>query len=187
MIDSGRGVEYNIQTPGVKLYENLVHSDGRGYLTEIFNHDRQHEDFEMGAAQVNFTHSVEGALRGLHFQEVPQGKLIRVVKGCIFDVAVDLRKNSSTFAKYSFAFLSDLNRFSLWIPQGFAHGFFSISSSDIVYVMDQVRLDTKQEHCLHWNDRYLDIPWPRLPTYISERDKAGKSLSEIIDVLKGGL
>jgi dTDP-4-dehydrorhamnose 3,5-epimerase len=167
--------------PDVLLIEPSVHRDSRGFVFESFN--RKRFDAAVGQGfdfvQDNHSHSLKGVLRGLHYQiRQAQGKLVRVVSGEVFDVAVDLRRGSQTFGKFTADVLSADNCKQLWIPPGFAHGFLVLSAAaDVLY---KVTDDYAPEHerCLLWNDPALGIAWPFDGTpVVSAKDRDGVPLS----------
>ena len=130
--------------------------------------------------QDNYSRSFKNVLRGLHFQENNvQGKLLRVVQGEVFDVAVDIRKNSPTFGQWVGMILSAENNKQLWIPPGFAHGFLVLSDiADFEYKCTNY-YDPHSERCLLWNDPTINISWPISNPILSDKDKLGKSLQEL--------
>jgi dTDP-4-dehydrorhamnose 3,5-epimerase len=153
-----------------------VFNDQRGCFFETWNEDEFSEKIgrKVQFVQDNQSISKQGVLRGLHYQsERPQGKLVRVVSGDIFDVAVDLRSNSSSFGKWFGIQLSSENRKQLWIPEGFAHGFVALSSSAEVIYKTTEYWHPLSEKCIRWNDNFLNIKWPNLELIISEKDKFG--------------
>jgi dTDP-4-dehydrorhamnose 3,5-epimerase len=162
----------------IKILEPKIYEDERGCFLEVFNQNEfnQLTQFSGTFVQDNLSVSNYGVVRGLHYQKKPmaQGKLIHVIKGEIFDVAVDLRRNSSSFGKYVSVILSDTNRRQLWIPPGFAHGFMALSQ--VAYVAYKVSefYSPKEERCIIWNDHDLKINWPRsVQPVLSEKDKNG--------------
>lgn len=168
--------------PDVKIIEPDCFGDARGFFFESFNARRFAElvGVEASFVQDNHSHSQAGILRGLHYQlKHPQGKLVRVAQGAVFDVAVDLRQHSPTFAHWVGVELSAENRRQVWIPPGFAHGFFVLrNSADFLYKATDY-YDAQDEYCLAWNDPEVAIEWPLgdcSPT-VSARDEAGLSLS----------
>lgn len=149
--------------PEVLLLEPRVFGDSRGYFFESFNA----RDFskvtglDIAFVQDNHSKSVRGVLRGLHYQiQHTQGKLVRVVQGEVFDVAVDLRKSSPTFGQWSGEYLSADNKRQLWIPPGFAHGFLVLSESAEFLYKTTDYWYPEHERCLLWNDPAIDIDWP---------------------------
>ena len=170
------------EIPDVVVLEPVIHADSRGYFLETYNE----QSFEaMGIAerfvQDNQSYSRYGVLRGLHFQlERPQGKLVRAVTGEIFDVAVDLRKESATFGKWAGTRLSSTNHQMIWIPKGFAHGFYTLSeSAEVTYKVTDFYAP-QHERTLLWNDPDVAIQWPlKGEPILSDKDRAGIRLKEI--------
>jgi len=167
---------------GVFLLEPKVHGDARGFFMESYNERdfRAALGFAPAFVQDNHSRSVKGVLRGMHYQiGRPQGKLVRVAKGCVFDVAVDLRKSSPTLGKWTGAELSDGNHRQIWIPPGFAHGFCVLSdTADFLYKTTDYYAP-EQERCLLWNDPAVGIEWPiDFAPLLSEKDKRGLSLDQ---------
>lgn len=167
----------------VKIIEPNVYGDDRGFFVETFSEVRYRElvGVEQSFVQDNHSRSKKGVLRGLHFQSKnPQGKLVRTVSGEILDVAVDIRPNSPTFKQWIAVILSESNKRQLWIPAGLAHGFLVLSdSADFVYKCTEY-YDPKNEHCLLWNDTDIAIEWGITDPVLSEKDKQGKSLNELV-------
>jgi len=159
---------------GVVIIVPKVFADDRGFLMETY----KRSDFEAAGlpvplVQENHSRSSAGTLRGLHYQREPkaQGKLVRVVRGEVFDVAVDIRKGSPTFAKWVGVTLSENNRKSIYIPPGFAHGFCVISAdADVIYKTTE-EYAPDYEHGIRWDDPALAIAWPIANPTLSERDK----------------
>jgi dTDP-4-dehydrorhamnose 3,5-epimerase len=170
---------------GVVLIEPRVFEDARGFFMETYRADRFKEGgIDLPFVQDNHSRSLKGTLRGLHYQiERPQGKLLRVVSGEIFDVAVDLRKGSPTFAQWHGERLSSGNRLQLYIPPGFAHGFCVLSdTAEIVYKCTDV-YSPGGERAIRWNDPELGIEWPVAEPLLSPKDAAAPSLAEMADEL----
>ncbi|RRN01643.1 dTDP-4-dehydrorhamnose 3,5-epimerase [Bibersteinia trehalosi] len=169
--------------PDVKLLEPQVFGDERGFFMETF----RDEWFKQNVAdrtfvQENHSKSVKGVLRGLHYQtENTQGKLVRVVSGKVLDVAVDLRKSSPTFGQYVAEILSAENKRQLWVPEGFAHGFYVLSDeAEFVYKCTDY-YNPKAEHSLIWNDPTVGIDWHlEGEPSLSAKDLAGKELQEAV-------
>lgn len=167
---------------GLVVYENRQFPDNRGYFEEYFNLAKFKEsglDFKF--VQVNHSRSLPGVIRGLHFQNEPaQAKLVGVTRGRIWDVAVDVRVGSPTRGQYFGVELSGENGRLLFIPAGFAHGFYVLGTepADVLYLVDSF-YNAKTEQGLRWNDEDLKIPWPldRDPI-VSERDRAQISWRE---------
>lgn len=165
----------------VYIVDVKCHGDNRGYFMETYNEDefiRANLNYKF--VQDNQSASVKGVLRGLHFQKkYPQAKLVRVIKGEVFDVAVDLRKNSKTYAKWIGVFLSENNKRQLIIPRGFAHGFITISDyAEFSYKCDEF-YHPEDEGGIIWNDSVINIKWPTVDEIIlSDKDKNHLSLSK---------
>ncbi|WGK81290.1 dTDP-4-dehydrorhamnose 3,5-epimerase [Vibrio aestuarianus] len=171
-------IETNI--PDVKIIEPAVFGDERGFFLETFQVNRYRDiaGITLPFVQDNHSRSVKGVLRGLHFQKTkPQGKLVRVVKGEVFDVAVDLRKESSTYGQWAGVVLSEEKKNQLWVPPGFAHGFVVLSEiADFEYKCTDY-YDPSDEGSLLWNDPDIGIDWPltniQLETLqLSDKDRA---------------
>ena len=169
--------------PDVVLIEPKVFGDARGFFFESFNQRAFNAatgtDYQF--VQDNHSRSSQGVLRGLHYQiQQPQGKLVRVVQGAVFDVAVDIRKSSATFGQWVGVELSAENHRQLWVPPGFAHGFVVLSdTADFLYKTTDYYAP-QYERCIAWNDPTLAIAWPDLgmrPT-LSAKDGAGKLLQQ---------
>lgn len=164
--------------PDVLIIEPKVFGDSRGFFFESFNQKvfREATGVVADFVQDNHSRSAQGVLRGLHYQiEQPQGKLVRVVRGAVFDVAVDLRKSSATFGKWVDAELTEENHRQLWIPPGFAHGFLTLSeSADFLYKTTDYYAP-QFERCIAWDDPTLAIAWPLAghSPQISVKDQAG--------------
>ncbi|MBP2198340.1 dTDP-4-dehydrorhamnose 3,5-epimerase [Pantoea cypripedii] len=167
----------------VKIIEPKVFGDERGFFLETFQKERYLSalNIEGDFVQDNHSRSSKGVLRGLHFQrENPQGKLVRVVRGEVFDVAVDIRPESPTFKQWVGVYLSEENKTQFWIPPGLAHGFVVISDfADFEYKCTNY-YDPSSEGCLLWNDPEVGIEWPMESPLLSEKDKCGKLLSELL-------
>lgn len=163
------------------IIEPDIFCDNRGFFLETFNYQRYAEvlNIPKNFVQDNHSTSAKNVLRGLHYQKnKPQGKLVRVVAGEVFDVAVDLRKESSTFGEYTSVILSESNNRQLWIPPGFAHGFLVLS--DIAHFEYKCTdyYDPSDERCLLWNDPKLKIEWPCSRPLLSKKDSLGKPLTK---------
>lgn len=168
--------------PGVIILEPKVHSDDRGFFFESFNlRDFSHSlGKNVTFVQDNHSYSLKGVLRGLHYQiKYPQGKLVRVIKGAVFDVAVDIRRSSKNFGKWVGVELSSENKRQLWIPEGFAHGFIVTSdSAEFLYKTTDYRYQ-EYERSLLWSDPEINIRWPlNTPPIINDKDLSGKKLME---------
>ena len=168
--------------PEVLLLEPRVFGDERGFFMESFNLAvfRQFTGSALNFVQDNHSRSAGGVLRGLHYQlGKPQGKLVRVVRGAVFDVAVDLRRSYPTCGQWVGTELSESNQRQLWIPPGFAHGFLVLSeSADFLYKTTEYYAP-EEERCLLWNDPQLAIDWPlQAAPVLSAKDMAGLTLSQ---------
>ena len=169
--------------PDLLIIEPKVFGDSRGFFFESFNKRMFHEITGIDAefVQDNHSRSVRGVLRGLHYQiRQPQGKLVRVVRGKVFDVAVDLRRASPTFGKWFGVELSEDNHRQLWIPPGFGHGFVVLSeSADFLYKTTDYWAP-EHERCIIWSDPELGIDWPLhgITPQLSAKDQQGKRFSE---------
>ena len=167
--------------PEIKIIEPRVFGDERGFFLETFQLQRYQEmlGIDLDFVQDNHSRSKKGVLRGLHFQKTkPQGKLVRVVRGEVFDVAVDIRKDSPTFGTWEGVILSEDNKRQFWVPPGFAHGFLVLSDiADFEYKCTDY-YDHSDEEVLLWNDPTLKIEWPADVNFIklSDKDAAGKNL-----------
>ncbi len=169
--------------PDVKVISPRVFGDARGYFYESFN--RRALEAALGRpldfVQDNQSLSSRGVLRGLHYQlPHPQGKLVRVTKGEVFDVAVDLRRGSPTFGKWESDLLSAENKRQLWVPEGVAHGFLVLSEAAEVLYKTTDYYHPQDEHCLSWDDPAVAIPWPLqgMKPLVSAKDAAGKPLAQ---------
>lgn len=179
-----------IQTdiPDVLLIVPRVFNDDRGFFMETYQRQKMEEGgIQAVFVQDNHSRSTRGTLRGLHYQiNNVQGKLVRVVSGQIYDVAVDIRRASPTFGQWVGAFLSDENHHQLWVPPGFAHGFYVISdAADVLYKATDF-YNPAAERCIVWNDKTLGVRWqiPEGETpVLSAKDLAGKSFkkAEVFD------
>ncbi|AFE57951.1 dTDP-4-dehydrorhamnose 3,5-epimerase [Rahnella aceris] len=167
---------------GVKLVEPKVFGDDRGFFLETFQQDRYKKmlNIDLDFVQDNHSRSSQNVLRGLHFQTCkPQGKLVRVVRGEVFDVVVDIRPESETFGKWVGVHLSETNKNQLWVPPGLAHGFVVISDfADFEYKCTDY-YDPSNEGCLIWNDPEVGVKWPVVDPLLSAKDALGKSFSEL--------
>ncbi len=168
--------------PDVFLLEPKVFGDSRGFFFESFNQQafQQATGLDVAFVQDNHSRSARNVLRGLHYQiRQPQGKLVRVVRGSVFDVAVDVRKSSPTFGQWVGAELTEENHHQLWVPPGFAHGFVVLSdSADFLYKTTEYYAP-EHERCILWNDPSLAITWPvKDQPVLSAKDQQGKLLAD---------
>jgi dTDP-4-dehydrorhamnose 3,5-epimerase len=171
--------------PDVVLIEPAVYHDQRGFFMETF-HDGRFDaaGLNLDIRQDNHSRSHRGVLRGLHYQrENPQGKLVRVTRGAIFDVAVDLRRSSSTFGQWTGVILDDQRHQQLWVPPGFAHGFLVLSDvADVIYRCTALYAPG-DEHTLLWNDPDVGIDWPTVDSnqpLLSAKDEQGVRLADAV-------
>lgn len=170
------------EIPDVLIIEPKVFGDDRGFFFESSNERTFAEKTGVVTrfVQSNHSRSAKNILRGLHYQiQQPQGKLVRVVIGEVFDVAVDLRKSSPTFGQWVSSFLSAENRRQLWVPPGFAHGFYVVSEAAEVLYQTTDYYAPQHERCVIWNDPDLDIAWPlTAEPVLSAKDKAGLPMTQ---------
>lgn len=169
--------------PDVLILQPRVFKDSRGYFFESYNRKvfAKAAGLDVEFVQDNQSHSAKGVLRGLHYQITqPQGKLVRVGSGTIFDVAVDLRRSSPTFGRWVGVELSSVNFLQMWVPPGFAHGFLVTSDSAEVIYKTTDYYAPAHERCLRWDDSTLSIAWPRLDIapIVSSKDAAGTTLQQ---------
>ena len=180
---SGAALNFEVTAlPGVLLIKPVLYLDVRGHFFESFSE----RAFQLGTGlkvrfvQDNHSYSKRHVLRGLHYQiKQPQGKLVRVVVGSVFDVAVDLRKSSRTFGQWFGTHLSAENKQQLWVPAGFAHGFLVVSECAEFLYKTTDYYAPEHERCIQWNDPDLAIAWPiQGEPLLSGKDRAGKLLRE---------
>lgn len=168
--------------PDVKLIEPKVFGDNRGFFLESYNQKifREKTGLNPNFVQDNHSFSPKHVLRGLHYQiRNPQGKLVRVVTGEVFDVAVDIRKSSPTFGKWVGYTLSAENKRMLWIPEGFAHGFLVLSDGADFLYKTTTFYDAEADRCIRWDDPKLAIDWPLSGSPIlSQKDQNGSWFKE---------
>lgn len=167
----------------VVIIEPKVFGDERGFFLETFQAERYRElaGIDLPFVQDNHSRSSKGVLRGLHFQKTkPQGKLVRVVRGEVFDVAVDIRKDSPTYGQWAGVLLNEDNKRQFWVPPGLAHGFVVLSDvADFEYKCTDY-YDPTDEGCLIWNDPTVAIEWPEgIEPQLSEKDKLGLTLADL--------
>ena len=168
----------------VVIVEPKVFGDERGFFLETFQAERYRDlcGIQGDFVQDNHSRSGKNVLRGLHFQRSkPQGKLVRVVRGEVFDVAVDIRKNSPTYGQWAGTILSEENKRQFWVPPGLAHGFIVLSDiADFEYKCTEY-YDPSDEGCLIWNDPTVAIEWPKgIEPILSEKDKNGLTLEKLL-------
>ena len=186
--------ENNRVISGPILLKPKIFGDGRGFFFESWNKKDLYEVFKSNDqkeaifVQDNHSKSTKGVLRGLHYQTnpIPQGKLVRCIIGEIFDVAVDIRKKSETYGSWVYAYLNSENKHQLWIPEGFAHGFLTMSETAEVAYKTTDYWDKDCERSIFWEDKDINIKWPiennkSLSILLSEKDKKGIKLCELKD------
>ncbi len=168
--------------PGVLLIEPEVFGDDRGLFFESFNQKRFEEALghKINFVQDNHSKSVKGVLRGLHYQLPPkaQGKLVRVTQGEVFDVAVDLRQSSPTFGKWVSEIISADNKKQMWIPEGFAHGFLTLSDTAEFLYKTTDFYSKDHEQAIIWDDETIGIDWPMKDVSLSSKDNGALSFKE---------
>jgi len=170
----------------VLILEPKVFGDERGFFMESFNQKLFNEIVgkEINFVQDNHSKSKKGTLRGMHYQSAPfaQGKLVRCLAGEVFDVAVDIRKSSSTFGKWVGVILSEENKRQLWIPEGFAHGFLTLSDTAEFAYKATNYYSPENEAAIIWNDNFINIEWPEIEQgniILSNKDMKAKKLNEV--------
>lgn len=176
-----------LEIPGLCLIEPAVHGDSRGYFMETYNQrDMKEAGLDMVFVQDNQSMSVKGVLRGLHYQkQFPQGKLVRVVRGAVYDVAVDLRRDSPTYKKWYGVELSAENKKQFYIPEGFAHGFLVLSDeAEFCYKVTDF-WHPNDEGGLLWNDPEIGVEWPldRIDgePLLSDKDKINPTFQMLVE------
>ena len=163
------------------MWERSSYKDNRGYFRELFLKKKIKKDYIFDYLSL----SKKNVVRGLHLQlNNPQGKLITVLNGKIFDVALDCRKNSKTFGKYFTIFLSEKDNKSVYIPEGFAHGFCSLTDNSILHYKCTTYRDQKSETGILWNDETLKIKWPIKKPIISLKDKKNLKFDDFLNLKK---
>ncbi|MEJ8568892.1 dTDP-4-dehydrorhamnose 3,5-epimerase [Elongatibacter sediminis] len=167
--------------PGLVVIEPDVHGDDRGYFKELWNTERFRDAGLPGHfAQSNVSRSGAGVVRGLHYQYPhPQGKLVSVLEGRIFDVAVDIRADSPTFRRWAGVELSAGNHRQLYVPEGFAHGFCVLGESALITYLCTTVYRADSDAAVAWDDPDIGIDWPIEPTQISQRDRAAPRLRQV--------
>ena len=169
--------------PDVVIIEPKVFADNRGYFFESFNKTvYEAAGITQEFVQDNQSMSGKDVLRGLHFQRPPfdQGKLVRVIKGAVLDVAVDIRKSSPTYGKWVSQVLSEENKLLMWVPAGFAHGFLTLEPDTIFFYKCTGFYNSSAEGIIDWKDADINIDWNVENPIISERDKNGESFKSFI-------
>ncbi|HEY3122300.1 MAG TPA: dTDP-4-dehydrorhamnose 3,5-epimerase [Vicinamibacteria bacterium] len=173
------------ELPGLVVVDPDVHRDARGFFLETYHERKYREGGIVGPfVQDNHSRSVRGSLRGLHAQlRRPQGKLMRVVEGEVFDVAVDIRRGSPTFGRWAGITLSGENFRQLYVPPGFAHGFCVVSEAAHLEYKCTAPYDPDDEIAIAWNDPRIAIAWPLAQATVSAKDAAAPRLEEVLDRL----
>ena len=168
---------------GAVIIEPTIHGDARGYFQESWKASSYREHGLPAAfSQANISKSMKGVLRGLHYQyKQPQGKLVSVLSGRIFDVAVDIRLGSPTFAQWAGVELSADNHRQFYIPEGYAHGFLVLSESALFHYHCTTEYSAEYDAAVAWNDPVIGVNWPSEPETISEKDQHAPFLKDIPD------
>lgn len=173
-----------IQTelPGCVVIEPQVFGDDRGFFYESYNRERLAEHgLVIDVAQGNVSRSTRGVLRGLHYQwPQPQGKLVSVLEGEVWDVAVDIRLGSPTFGRWTAVVLSAQNKRHFWIPEGFAHGFVTLSETALFTYLCTATYNREADAGLRWNDAELAIDWPVADPLLSDKDARAPFLADVV-------
>jgi len=174
-------VEEKIDIEGLRIFNPVAFRDQRGYFMELYNEQRLNNAIngEVSFVQDNISNSHKNVVRGLHFQAPPfaQGKLVKVLKGKIMDVVVDIRKESVTYGKHLKIELSEENRTQLWIPEGFAHGFIALEDNTLLSYKCTNYYSKAHEMALLWNDPHLNIDWEIENPIVSEKDLQAPSFN----------
>lgn len=171
---------HKTELQGVIIIEPKVFGDERGFFMETWNHERYADKVTLDTfVQDNISFSRKGVLRGLHFQKInPQGKLVYVLQGEVFDVAVDIRVGSPSFGQWASVVLSAENKRQFFIPAGFAHGFCVTSDTALFAYKCTDKYNPQAEGCVLWNDPDLNIPWPTNAPELSAKDAKGIKLAD---------
>lgn len=169
--------------PGCVVIEPQVFGDSRGFFFESFNTDKlATHGFHPRFVQGNVSSSAQGVLRGLHYQwPNPQGKYVSVIEGEVWDVAVDIRRGSPTFGKWTAVVLNADNKRHFWIPEGFAHGFVVLSERAVFTYLCTATYDAKADAGVRWDDPVVAIDWPVSNPQLSDKDARAPLLSEIVE------
>lgn len=171
----------NTRLDGCLLIEPKVHGDARGFFYESFHAGRFAEaGLDLAFVQTNVSRSAQGVLRGLHYQwPKPQGKLVSVLEGEVYDVAVDIRRGSPTYGRHAAAILSADNKRHFWIPEGFAHGFLVLSENAVFTYLCTAPYDRASDNSLRWDDPQLAIDWPLAEVSLSGKDAIAPLLADM--------
>lgn len=169
------------ELPECLVIEPAVHGDARGYFYESFNAQRFAEaGLDLSFVQTNVSRSARGVLRGLHYQwPNPQGKLVSVIDGEVYDVAVDIRVGSPTFGRWAAAILSSENHRHFWIPEGFAHGFAVLSEHATFVYQCTALYDRAGDAAIRWNDADIAVDWPLAEPLLSDKDTKAPFLADV--------
>jgi len=169
------------QLPGCVVIEPAVHGDARGFFYESFHAQRFADaGLDLRFVQTNVSRSARGVLRGLHYQwPNPQGKLVSVVEGEVYDVAVDIRAGSPTFGRWAAAILSAENKRHFWVPEGFAHGFAVLSDNATFFYQCTALYDRAADSAIRWNDGEIAVDWPIAEPLLSDKDRQAPFLAEV--------
>jgi len=176
----------NTSIPGVLIIKPTVHEDQRGYFFESYHKQRMLDlGIAHGFVQDNESRSQRNVLRGLHYQVPPfeQGKLIRVISGSVLDVAVDIRRSSPFFGKWTSVVLSGTGKLMLWVPPGFAHGFLCLEDNTVFAYKCTEYYNKTAERVIRWNDPDLNIDWKTENPVLSDRDRTAPFLKEMLGSL----
>lgn len=168
---------------GVVIIEPTIHEDERGFFQESWKASTYgRHGLPVAFSQANVSSSIKGVLRGLHYQYMqPQGKLVSVLKGRIFDVAVDIRQGSPTFSQWAGVELSGENHRQLYIPEGFAHGFLVLSETALFHYHCTTEYAAEYDAAIAWNDPDIAVNWPSQPEAVSDRDRQAALLRDVPD------
>lgn len=169
--------------PDLLIVKPAVFEDNRGYFFESYNKEKfLSKGIDQNFVQDNESKSMKGVLRGLHFQAPPfaQGKLVRVMKGAVLDVAVDIRKNSPTYGKWASIELTESNKWMYWVPPGFAHGFVTLEDNTVFFYKCTNVYNKESEGSIRWNDPDLAIDWEVIYPTLSEKDENAPFFKDFI-------
>ena len=171
----------NTELPGCVVIEPVVHGDARGFFYESFHRQRFAEaGLDLNFTQTNVSRSAQDVLRGLHYQwPHPQGKLVSVLEGEVYDVAVDIRVGSPTFGRWAAAILSAENKRHFWVPESFAHGFVVLSANATFVYQCTAPYSREDEEGIRWNDADIAVDWPIAAPVLSDKDQRAPFLAEI--------
>lgn len=171
------------EIPDLYIVKPMVFEDNRGYFFESYNKEKfLHHGIDRNFVQDNESKSAKGVLRGLHFQKPPfaQGKLVRVMRGSVLDVAVDIRKNSPTYGQWVSVELTQDNKWMYWVPPGFAHGFVTLEDDTVFFYKCTNVYNKESEGSILWNDPNLNIDWQLEDPILSEKDKIAPLFKDFV-------